>query len=317
METDLVTMDNNNYDMLASIMGIENTDNRPSRSEDALCRLRIWNKPVMGTIEKAGKKRQMEVVPGGTYRFDHGGSYRLDQGTGNFLYCEKIKLRPFLQRFRYNRWLPYQTPDKDGRKGKYVKSAFTHDYKAFNSSALIDESGGFNCGRPSGFIQDWKSVPEATRNLITSVRRVRTIFGTVTLEEGEAINDTGEAVPVDGTPIPVIWEIENNTAFKIMGEALAKYRDAGRLFPQHMISLSTDGAPMANGNMLYQPVYSVELTNEVKLQPEDNEVLMKFQSWVNKYNKYIQEAYDKNANSNPLSEEETDIIDGFITVESE
>ena len=315
METELVTMDNNNYDMVASIMGIESADNRPTKSADSLCRLRIWNKPVMGTIEKGGKARQMEVVPGGTYRFDHGGSYRLDQGTGKYLYCEKISLRPFLQRFRYNRWLPYQTPDKDGRKGKYVKSAFTHDYKAFNSTDLIDESGGFNCGRPSGYIEDWKSVPEATRNLITSVRRVRTIFGTVTLEEGEAVNDAGETVPVDGTPIPVLWEIENNTAFKIMGEALAKYRDAGRLFPQHTITLSTDGAPMANGNMLYQPVYKVELTKEVKLQPEDNETLMNFQAWVNKYNKYIQEAYDKNANSNPLSDEEIDVIDGFITVE--
>jgi len=67
--------------------------------------------------------------------------------------------------------------------------------------------------------------------------------------------------------------------------------------------------------MLYQPVYKVELTKEVKLQPEDNETLMNFQAWVNKYNKYIQEAYDKNANSNPLSDEEIDVIDGFITVE--
>ena len=308
METDLVTMDNTNYDMVAAIMGIEDTGSKPTRSADALCRLRIWHRSVMGTIDKDGKKRQMEVVPGGTYRFD--------QGAGNFSYCEKIKFRPFLQRFRYNRWLPYTTPDKEGRKGKYVKSAFISDYKAFNSSDLIDESGGFNCGRPSGYVEDWKALPEATRNLITSVKRVRTIFGTVTLEEGEVTNGEGETVETDGSPIPVIWEIENNTAFKIMGEALAKYREAGRLFPQHLISLSTDGAPMVNGNMLYQPVYKVELTKEVKLvQPEDNEMLMKFQAWVNKYNKYIQESYDKNANSNPLSDEETDVIEGFITVE--
>ena len=295
-------------------MGIEDTDSRATRSADALCRLRIWNRPVMGTIDKEGKKRQMEVVPGGTYRLDQG-SYRLDQGHGKYVYCEKLKFRPFLQRFRYNRWLPYVTPDKNGRKGKYVKSVFVSDYKAFNSSDLIDESGGFNCGRPSGYVEDWKALPESTRNLITSVKRVRTIFGTVTLEEGEASNEAGEVIPTDGSTIPVIWEIENNTAFKIMGEALAKYRQAGRLFPQHLISLSTDGAPMTNGNMLYQPVYKVELTKEVKLvQPEDNEMLMRFQSWVSKYNKYIQEAYDQNANRNNLSTEETDVIDNFITV---
>lgn len=307
METELITIDNTNYDAVAAIMGIEDTGSKPTRPADALCRLRIWHRPVMGTIDKDGKKRQMEVVPGGTYR--------LDQGSGNFIYCEKLKLRPFLQRFRYNRWLPYVTPDKDGRKGKYVKSVFTHDYRDFNSTDLIDESGGFNCGRPSGYVKDWEALPEETRRLITSIKRVRTIFGTVTLEDGEAISGEGEAIKTDGNPIPVIWEIENNTAFKIVGEALTKYREAGRLFPQHLVSLSTDGSPMTNGNMLYQPVYKVELTKEVELvQPEDNEMLMKFQSWVNKYNKYIKESYDQNANSNPLSTEDTGVIGEFITV---
>ena len=310
METELVNIDNTNYDLVAAVMGIETTGSKPARSADVLSRLRIWNKSVMGTIDKGGKKRQMEVVPGGTYR--------IDDGSGTFMYCEKINFRPFLQRFRYNRWLPYQTPDQNGRKGKYVKSAFTHDYKAFSSSDLIDESGGFNCGRPAGFVKDWQELPEATRKLITSVKRVRTIFGTVVLEDGDAINDAGEAVETTNTPIPVLWEIENNTAFKIMGEALAKYRDAGRLFPQHLIELTTEGAPMANGNMLYQPIYNVQLTKEVKLvQPDDNDMLMRFQTWVNRYNTYIQEAYDKNANNNPLSEEESEVIDGFITVDSE
>ncbi len=309
METQLVTIDNTDYDMIASVMGIEESA-KNNRSEDALCRIRIWNKSVMGTIDKGGRKRQIELVPEGTYR--------LDDGSGNFKYCESLYLRPFLQRFRYNRWLPYQTPDKDGRKGKYIKSAFTHDYKIFNTSDLPDESGGFNCGRPSGFVKDWEALPESTRNLITSVKRVRTIFGTVTLNGSTAINASGEAVETDGKPIPVIWEIENNTAFKIMGEALSKYRNAGRLFPQHLIHLSTDGSPMTNGNMLYQPVYKVQLTEDVPLvQPDDNEMLMRFQTWVNNYNKWIQESYNQKSSSTPLSGEEADLVEDFITVDSE
>ena len=310
METELVTIDNTNYDMVAAVMGIESNEKATSRSSENLCRFRIWNRSVMGTIEKNGKARQMEVVPGGTFR--------LDDGTGIFRYCENITFRPFLQRFRYNRWLPYQTPDKDGRKGKYVKSAFTNDYTKFNSSDLIDESGGFNCGRPSGFIKDWKELPEATRKLITSVKRVRAIFGTITLDEGTAVNEKGEALPASKEPLPVIWEIENSTAFKIMGEALSKYRTVNRLFPQHMIGLTTEGSPMVNGNMLYQPVHDVKLTEEVKLvQPNDNEMLMRFQSWVNSYNKYIQESYDQNANSNPISSDEEEVIEAFITVEED
>ena len=310
METELVTLDSTNYDMVAAVMGIESNENATTRSSENLCRFRIWNRPVMGTIEKNGKARQMEVVPGGTYR--------LDDGTGIFRYCESVVFRPFLQRFRYNRWLPYQTPDKEGRKGKYVKSAFTNDYSKFTSSDLIDEAGGFNCGRPSGYIKDWKELPESTRKLITSVKRVRAIFGTITLAEGTAVNEAGEALPASDEPLPVIWEIENNTAFKIMGEALGKYRNSNRLFPQHEIELTTEGSPMVNGNMLYQPVHNVKLTEEVKLvQPDDNEMLMRFQSWVNSYNKYIQESYERNANSNPIAPDEAEVIEAFITVEDE
>ena len=308
METELVTIDSANYDIVAAAMGIEEEKSSSSNSANALTRLRIWNKSVMGTIEKNGKPRQLEVVPGGTYR--------LDDGSGTYKYCEQITLRPFLQRFRYNRWMPYQKPDKNGRNGKYIKSAFTADYKAFNSTDLIDESGGFNCGRPSGFVKEWNELPEATRKLITSVKRVRTIFGTV--EIGGYLNEEGENIEVEygEDQIPVIWEIENNTAFKIMGDALAKYRQAGRLFPQHKIQLFTEGSPMANGNMLYQPIFNVDLTKEVKLtQPEDNDTLMNFQTWVNNYNKYIQTSYDENANNNPLTSEEENVIEGFITVD--
>ena len=305
MQSDLVTLENTDYSLIANAMGIE-TSSKSSTSVDSLCRLRIWNRPVMGSIQKGGKVRQMEVVPGGTYR--------LDYGNGKYHYCETINLRPFLQRFRYNRWLPYQTPDKEGRKGKYIKSVFTNDYKQFNSTDLMDESGGFYCGRPSGFIADWKELPEATRTLITSVKRVRSIFGTVTLEG--AVDDSGEVVEEEGSTVPVIWEIENSTAFKIMGEALTRYGDANRLFPQHYIELDTEGEPMANGNMLYKPTFNVDLTKDIRLQPEDNEHLIKFQTWVDNYNKYIKESYQKNMGSKTsLSEDEENVIDSFITVE--
>ena len=308
VSTDLVQLDNANYDMMAAVMGIEEEKTSPAPAVDPLTRMRIWNRPVMGTIDKDGKKRQMEVVPGGTYR--------LDDSSGTYKYAERLMFRPFLQRFRYNRWMPYSKPDKNGRSGKYVKSIFTHDYKAFISSDLIDESGGFNCGRPSGFVKEWKELPEATRKLITSVKRVRAIFGTVQLDS--YLNEAGEVVSTEDPPIPVIWEIENNTAFKILGDALAKYRQAYRLFPQHMMELTTEGAPMTNGNMLYQPSCAVDLTKEIQLsQPEDNDRLTHFQSWVNNYNAYIQSSYENNSHSSPLTSEQENVIDGFITVENE
>jgi hypothetical protein len=42
---------------------------------------------------------------------------------------------------------------------------------------------------------------------------------------------------------------------------------------------------------------------------------MNFQTWVNNYNKYIQNSYEENANNNPLTAEQENVVEGFITVE--
>ena len=306
--TDLVsTIDTSNYALMAEVMGIEQeAPGKSAASSDMLCRMRLWNKPVMGAVEQNGKTRNMEVVPGGTYRFD--------DGTGKYLYAEAVTFRPFLQRFRYSRWIPYATPDAKGKKGRFVKTVFTSDYKLFASSDLMDEDGGFNCGRPSGYIKDWEALPEDTRRMISSVKRVRAVFGTVVLES--ALNEQGETVPSDAVPVPVIWEIENNKAFKTIGDVLQKYRAAGHLFPQHELVLSSEGAPMANGNMLYQPIAELDLTKNIEIaQEEDSETLNTFSTWVKNYNKFVIETYEaKSMNNNPTSEDQ-EVIDAFITVE--
>ena len=306
MDTQIATIDTNNYDLMAEVMGIPQDTRADTGSGPSLCRMRVWNQPVMGTVNQDGKNRKMEVVPGGTFRFD--------DGSGNFLYAETIAFRPFLQRFRFSRWLPYATPNAKGKKGRFVKSVFTHDYKVFTTADLMDEDGTFNCGRPSGFVKNWKELPEESRKLITSVKRVRAIFGTVSLDKAQ--NAQGEEVSMDGIPMPVIWEIENNTAFKIMGEVLQKYRAAGHLFPQHEISLSTTGAPMANGNMLYQPVPEVDLTKTIDIvQAADSAVLAAFQTWVQNYNGFILESYKSKSVASSFTPEEQETIDTFITVE--
>ena len=306
MDTQISTLDAKNYDLMAEVMGIPQEGNTNTKSNETLPRLRIWNQAIMGPVDQDGKKRKMEVVPGGTYR--------LDYGSGTYVYAESISFRPFLQRFRFSRWIPYSKVDAKGKKGRYLKSVFTNDYKLFTSSDLMDEDGGFNCGRPSGFIKDWKALPENQRSLITSIKRVRAIFGTVVLHN--PMNEAGEPAGAEEESIPVIWEIENNNAFKIMGEALQKYRTAGRLFPQHMIELTTEGSPMTNGNMLYMPVPTVDLTKELDiLQDKDSKTLSTFQSWVTNYNNFIVESYKRKANTPVISSDEEEMLETFITVD--
>ena len=44
---------------------------------------------------------------------------------------------------------------------------------------MKDNDGGFNCGKPSGWIEDFSSLPETMKELIRSIKRVRVLFGTV------------------------------------------------------------------------------------------------------------------------------------------
>ena len=50
---------------MASAMGM----GKPSKSDTnvALPRMKIEHRPIMDTVSTKGKKRQMEVVPGGTF----------------------------------------------------------------------------------------------------------------------------------------------------------------------------------------------------------------------------------------------------------
>ena len=38
---------------------------------------------------------------------------------------------------------------------------------------LKDNDGGFNCGKPAGYIQDFKSLPEKMQDLLKQIKRVR------------------------------------------------------------------------------------------------------------------------------------------------
>jgi hypothetical protein len=66
---------------------------------------------------------------------------------------------------------------------KYIKTVMHDDLNV----DLKDSDGGFNCGKPAGYIQDFKSLPTKTQELIKTIKRVRVLFGTATLNVAMAI----------------------------------------------------------------------------------------------------------------------------------
>ena len=66
METELVTIDSTNYEMVAAAMGIEEEKASSATSASSLTRLRIWNRPIMApTITKDEHDRLIRGEGGG------------------------------------------------------------------------------------------------------------------------------------------------------------------------------------------------------------------------------------------------------------
>ena len=41
---------------------------------------------------------------------------------------------------------------------------------------LKDNDGGFNCGKPAGYIEDFQCLPKNTKELIRQIKRVRVVL---------------------------------------------------------------------------------------------------------------------------------------------
>ena len=296
--TELTTIDQNNFAAMAKVMGIANENGGRSKSS-SLARLRINHTPVMGTAEVNGKNVNMEVIEGGTYK--------LEIPDGPTYYASSVNIRAFLQRFTYKRFVMGGANSPN----RFIKSLMTEDAKM--KSDLKDTDGGFNCGKPAGYIQDFKSLPEKMQELIKQIKRVRAVFGTVDLIN--PVNEKGESVELDTTAF--IWEIDNRDAYKLVGDVFVKFAKMGRLPPMHIITANTNERKMPNGNSYFVPVVSLDLTNTIDSNnQEDNNMLADFMSWIDNYNNYVRNSWAENVHSK-LEEGDAEVLDDIVDIEVE
>ena len=291
--TQLTTVDTNNFAAMAKAMGIANEAKTGSKSS-SLARLRINHAPIMGTAEVNGKQVNMEVV--------EGGSYKLEIPDGPTYFATSIKMRPFLQRYMYKKFI-----QKDAKNaGRFVKTLMADDL----NMDLKDNDGGFNCGKPAGYVKDFKALPEKTQELIKSIKRVRVVLGTV--EMVNPTNDKGEPVELGTTPF--IWEIDNREAFKEIGNNFTSLAKMQRLPIQHIITASSEERKIPTGASYYVPVSSLDVTKTIELVEEDQVLFGDFMAWIDNYNNYILNAWSEKA-SEKMEEEDVDIVDTIVDVE--
>ena len=297
--SDLVTIDTANYAAMAKAMGIAGENTSTDKKSNTLPRLKINHSPIMGEAEVKGKSMNVEVVQGGTYK--------LDIPDDKAVYATSATIRPFIQRFMYKRFVKNMSAKAGEPMGTYHKTLMADNLNI----DLKDNQGGFNCGKPSGWIKDFKALPEKTQELIKQIKRVRVVFGLVDLVN--PVDEKGNAVEIDSQPF--IWEIDNRDAFKIMAMPFTKLSQMKRLPVQHNVTLGTEERKLPNGNCFYLPTASLDMSKTIDLSNADQETFANFLAWVENYNSYIISEWDSKANHH--EEEDNSIVGDFIDIEEE
>ena len=284
----ITTIDTNNFGEMAKAMGIANEVTSQKKQGIFLARLRINHSPILGSDTIKVK----------------GGTYKLEIPDGETYYASSIKVRPFMQRFMYKRFVR----GMGDAPNRYVKTLMSDDLNI----DLKDNDGGFNCGKPAGYIKDFKALPEKMQELIKQIKRVRVVLGTVELSDAITVN--GESADLGA--VPFIWEIDNRDAFKIVGESFNSLAKMQRLPVQHLITANTQERKLPNGNAFYLPVVSLDVSKTINISDKDQAMFADFMAWVDNYNSYIANAWAEKANSD-MDDDDIDVVDDLVDIEIE
>jgi len=302
---ELININTDSYADLAKAMGIATEVSAKPKKSGNLNRLRIWHSPMMGQAEVNGKMANVEVIEGGAYRLEV-----VEESGSTFYYAKNISIRPFMQRFMLRRYIANLGAKAGEPKGMFHRTIMSDNL----NGDLKDNTGRFNCGKPSGYIEDFKALAPDMQDLIRQIKRVRVIFGIVTLDE--PTNEKGEAVALGD--VPFIWEIDNKDAFKTLGEQFNSYVKKSRLPIQHLIHLNgTKANELPNGSHFYTPIAEVDFGESFDVTEADQKLFGDFIEWIKNFNDYICKEWEEKVETrqNPITPEEVETVESFIDIE--
>ena len=295
MSNDIALL-NDTFDAGTDIAAMLGFTTGGGEQQSTLAELKQLYKAVKGEMEHKGKKMTVETVAGG--------NYSLTTADGKTVFSDTVTVRIFMQRYQYQRFEKYAAPI-EGKDGKMFRSVMAI---SLNNGDLKDNYGGFNCGRPGGYIKDYDSLAGPLRDIVKNTKRVLLVFGFVTLDN--PVDENGNAVEFAG-PTPFFMRIKNSKSYKNVegvAKALAKLN---RLPIQYNVQFSSDNVPLPNGELNHfitaSPLSPVDLT------AEDQQAVKDFLEWVNVQNKYILTAWDI-ATSDTITDEEKAFVETFLDV---
>ena len=270
---------------LAELMGVS----APTSSGPTIARLNLVQSPMMGEIEVNGKKLRTEVIGVG--------AFKITMGDDTY-YANSVKLRVFTQRQQWQRW--------NSDTNEMEKSVLANSI----SSDLADSIGGFNLGRPSGYIEDWNALPEKTKDIIRSVKRVKVVMGSLTVDS--VMNEKGETVVVEINNMPVIFDVKNRDSLKSLDSSLASLHRKNLLPIMSNLSIDSVIGDLPNGNQY--AYFKSAVADMVELSDADNQTLQDFLELISYINTKIMDLHHERSGSG-MSKEDTDLVSSIIDVD--
>jgi len=249
-------------------------------------RISMIREPIMGTMDVGGKTIKTEVVPAGAYRIN------ADKDTT--IYSSNISLRIFTIRNQFTRY--------DVETGKTYKTVQSTDLKG----DLKDELGGFNLGKPGGYVEDYNSLSEKQK----AVRTAKVYYGVVTLNDPK--DEKGDAVEGYSDAIPFVMDVTSVFTRRALDNALKSVIRKNVLPVNYALDV-THGVTLNKAGM---EVLHAKVTGGQQVDPDerDQETFQMFVDKIESNNKYILSKWEEN-NQEGISDEDADVVASFVNVE--
>ena len=298
MSTEIATLGDVFGDMgmdLADAMGFGNVS---AGKYATLPQLSQLYKALKGEMEVKGRKMMVETIPGGYYKYE--------DADGNAVYSDTVTVRIFMQRFYWQRYEKFAAPVDDKQGRMYMTTLVTN----INSGDLKDNYGGFNCGRPSGYIKDYESLSGKLQEIVKNTKRVMAVFGVVKLNNPTDAN--GNPVEFDGWH-PFLINVKNRYSVKGIEDGIKGIMKNNRLPIQYTAEWGSNFEPLPNGENNY--FITMKPIEAVQLDAGDQQLMRDFVDYVEERNRGILSMWDR-AHSEDMSDDDKAFIDAFINVGS-
>jgi len=268
---------------MAELMGVSSSTGQATPS---IARIGMQHQPIMGEVEFNGKMIKTEVVPVG--------AFILTQGDDT-VYSTGISVRIFAQRQQWQRW--------NGETNEMEKSVLSNSL----NGDLKDSIGGFNLGRPSGYIEDFQSLPDATKAIMRSVKRVKVFYGTVTLDN--PIDEAGNPVSGEYVDIPFVMDVKNRDSLKSIDMVLNGLQRKNLLPIMTTVKLVGVEDSIPTGAKFGKIVAS--LGDKIDITDHDNDTLRDFIELIEYSNGKILDMHNERS-ENGLSDADANMVKDII-----